>query len=109
MSNFSELSKGLTPGVEFFLLFTLSFRLVGHPLPLSICLGILGGLAGGSVIAWWHIEEIPNSGKPTIHLTAETASPTSKTEPKFPSQKPSLSGNTPRKAFTLVDWLFRKK
>lgn len=62
--NSSGYSEGFSAGLKFWLFFLLSFVLVGYPIPLSIFLGAIGGLAGGSVVAWWKSKDEPSAAKP---------------------------------------------
>ncbi|MEG4318471.1 MULTISPECIES: hypothetical protein [unclassified Microcoleus] len=64
MAKFNGDSKGFNPALIWFVLFTVGFRLVGCSLPVSIGLGVLGGVAAGLMVAWWHNELLlnPNTG-----------------------------------------------
>jgi hypothetical protein len=64
MAKFNGDSKGFNPALIWFVLFTVGFRLVGCTLPVSIGLGVLGGVAAGLMVAWWHNELLlnPNTG-----------------------------------------------
>lgn len=63
MAKFTGDSKGFNPGSIWFVLFTVGFRLVGVNLPISLSLGVLGGLAAGLAVAWWHNELVLNPNK----------------------------------------------
>jgi hypothetical protein len=56
-------SKGFNPGLIWFVLFTVSFRLIGVNLAISLSLGVLGGVAAGLAVAWWHNELLLNPNK----------------------------------------------
>jgi hypothetical protein len=56
MPKYTGDSKGFNPALIWFVLFTVGFRLVGCSLPLSLGLGVIGGVAAGLVVAWWHNE-----------------------------------------------------
>lgn len=60
MAKFNGDSKGFNPALIWFVLFTVGFRLVGCSLPVSIGLGVLGGVAAGLIVAWWHNELLLN-------------------------------------------------
>ena len=64
MAKFNGDSKGFNPALIWFVLFTVGFRLVGCILPVSLGLGVLGGVAVGLTVAWWHNELLlnPNTG-----------------------------------------------
>jgi hypothetical protein len=64
MAKFNGDSKGFNPALIWFVLFTVGFRLVGCTLPVSIGLGVIGGVAAGLMVAWWHNELLlnPNTG-----------------------------------------------
>ncbi|MBE9122176.1 hypothetical protein IQ269_15535 [Tychonema sp. LEGE 07199] len=64
MPKFTGDSKGFSPALIWFVLFTVGFRLVGCTLPVSLGLGVLGGVAAGLTVAWWHNELLlnPNTG-----------------------------------------------
>jgi hypothetical protein len=49
----SGLSRGFSAGMKIGLGFTVCFFLLGYPIEWSACYGLLGGLAGGLVMAWW--------------------------------------------------------
>ena len=60
MPKYTGDSKGFNPALIWFVLFTVGFRLVGCELPLSLGLGVVGGVAAGLVVAWWHNELLLN-------------------------------------------------
>jgi hypothetical protein len=60
MPKYTGDSKGFNPALIWFVLFTVGFRLVGCSLPLSLGLGVIGGVAAGLVVAWWHNELLLN-------------------------------------------------
>jgi hypothetical protein len=64
MAKFNGDSKGFNPALIWFVLFTVGFRLVGSSLPVSLGLGVIGGVAAGLTVAWWHNELLlnPNTG-----------------------------------------------
>ncbi|MDB9313097.1 hypothetical protein PN462_08290 [Spirulina sp. CS-785/01] len=55
MENLKEVSIGLIV----WLVFLLSFILLGYPILISIFLGALGGLSGGWIVAWWNDDTPP--------------------------------------------------
>ena len=60
MPKYTGDSKGFNPALIWFVLFTVGFRLVGCSLPLSLGLGVIGGVAAGLTVAWWHNELLLN-------------------------------------------------
>jgi hypothetical protein len=60
MPKYTGDSKGFNPALIWFVLFTVGFRLVGCSLPLSLGLGVIGGVAAGLMVAWWHNELLLN-------------------------------------------------
>jgi hypothetical protein len=54
---FKDFSTGT--GLRLWLFFLFSFFFLGYPVPLSIILGLAGGLAGGKVFGWWKSKEGP--------------------------------------------------
>ena len=60
MPKFTGDSKGFSPALIWFVLFTVGFRLVGCKLPVSLGLGVIGGVAAGLIVAWWHNELLLN-------------------------------------------------
>ncbi|MEG4031464.1 MULTISPECIES: hypothetical protein [unclassified Microcoleus] len=60
MPKFTGDSKGFSPALIWFVLFTVGFRLVGCNLVLSLGLGVIGGVAAGLIVAWWHNELLLN-------------------------------------------------
>jgi hypothetical protein len=60
MPKYTGDSKGFNPALIWFVLFTVGFRLVGCSLELSLGLGVIGGVAAGLVVAWWHNELLLN-------------------------------------------------
>ena len=63
MPKFTSDSKAFNPGLIWFVFFTVGFRLVGCTLIVSLIFGLLGGVAIGLVVAWWHNELLLNPHK----------------------------------------------
>jgi hypothetical protein len=59
---FKDFSTGT--GLRLWLFFLFSFFFLGYPVPLSIILGLAGGLAGGKVFGWWKSKEGPREIPP---------------------------------------------
>ncbi|MEG3898811.1 hypothetical protein QT989_24570 [Microcoleus sp. SVA1_B6] len=70
MPKFTGDSKGFSPALIWFVLFTVGFRLVGCTLPLSLGFGVIGGVAAGLIVAWWHNELLLN---PNINSKDKTS------------------------------------
>ena len=109
----SILPVGLTAGILMFLFLTLGFRFTGYTMPLSICLGILGGTACGLVLTWWNTEE--EIAIEVEEIASETTEenlpklPPSELERTQPLKKGQLSNRSTGRSVTLLDWVFRKK
>lgn len=101
MAKFTRDSKAFNPGLIWFVFFTLGFRLVGCTLPISLIFGLLGGIAIGLVVAWWHNELLLNPNKrpkdkPSDAILNKEVVETSGTY---------YAGGSKRQASTLLDWL----
>jgi len=53
MAKHPDISGGFSTGLKYWLLFMVSLFVLGYSPFLSICLGAIGGIAGGFIIAWW--------------------------------------------------------
>lgn len=66
--------------LRLWLIFLISFALLGYSVPFSILFGAIGGLAGGVSLAWWQIKGGAPSGEeykdqpPIDKLTPEEGS-----------------------------------
>lgn len=50
-------AAGVNTGSRLLILFMIGFLLLGYQPFLSICLGMLAGLAGGFLASWWNASE----------------------------------------------------
>ncbi len=46
-------AKGVATGIELALFFLVSFYFLQYPVPLVIIFSLIGGFAGGLIVAWW--------------------------------------------------------
>lgn len=58
------LSKGLSAGIQVWLIFLLAFYFLKYPAPLSIMLGAIAGVSAGFIVGWW--EAKPNAAAEKI-------------------------------------------
>ena len=100
MAKFTGDSKGFSPGLIWFVLFTVGFRLIGVNLPISLILGVLGGVAAGLVVAWWHNELWLNPNKRSKDKGSDAIlnKDVVQTDGKY-------SKSSSRQASTLLGWL----
>ncbi len=61
--------KAFLAGLKWCLFFLFCLISLGYPIPWSIFLGTIGGLAGGLIAGYWQILEVP---KPTPKQTTQT-------------------------------------
>jgi len=101
MPKFTGDSKGFNPALIWFVLFTVGFRLVGCTLPLSLGLGVIGGVAAGLIVAWWHNELLLN---PNIRSKEKTSDAILNKEVVEREGK-VYSKTSRREAPTLFSWL----
>ncbi|NJL68677.1 MAG: hypothetical protein HC849_16010 [Oscillatoriales cyanobacterium RU_3_3] len=94
-------SKGFNPGLIWFVLFTVGFRLIGVNLPISISLGVLGGVAAGLAVAWWHDELVLNPNK----RSKDKGSDAILNKEVLQTDSPKYSKTSRREATSLFDWL----
>jgi positive regulator of sigma E activity len=64
-------NDGIDAALKYWLFFMLGFVLFGYPAPISIFFGILAGIGGGWIIAWWRSKEETRTQLPEISLDAE--------------------------------------
>ncbi len=100
MAKFTGDSKGFNPGLTWFVLFTVGFRLVGSTLGISLSLGVLGGVAAGLVVAWWHNELLLNPNKRSKDKRSEAVLNKEVVE----RDVTRYSKTARRDATTLLDW-----
>lgn len=99
MAKFTGDSKGFNPALIGFVFFTVGYRLIGCTLPVSLAFGVIGGVAVGLVVAWWHNELILN---PNMRSNDKTSDAILNKEVVQTDGKYSSSG---RQVTTLLDWL----
>ena len=102
MPKYTGDSKGFNPALIWFVLFTVGFRLVGCSLPLSLGLGVIGGVAAGLVVAWWHNELLLN---PNIRSKDKKSEAILNKEVVEKEGKVVYSKNSRREVPTLLSWL----
>lgn len=101
MPKFTGDSKGFSPALIWFVLFTVGFRLVGCTLPLSLGLGVIGGVAAGLIVAWWHNELLLNPNK----RSKDTTSDAIVNKEVVQTDDLKYSKTSRREAATLLGWL----
>ena len=102
MPKYTGDSKGFNPALIWFVLFTVGFRLVGCSLPLSLGLGVIGGVAAGLVVAWWHNELLLN---PNIRSKDKKSDAILNKEVVEREGKVVYNKTSRREAPTLFSWL----
>jgi len=102
MPKYTGDSKGFNPALIWFVLFTVGFRLVGCSLPLSLGLGVIGGVAAGLIVAWWHNELLLN---PNIRSKDKKSEAILNKEVVEREGKVVYSKTSRREAPTLFRWL----
>lgn len=102
MPKYTGDSKGFNPALIWFVLFTVGFRLVGCSLPLSLGLGVIGGVAAGLTVAWWHNELLLN---PNIRSKDKKSDAILNKEVVEKEGKVVYSKTSKREAATLFGWL----
>lgn len=95
----TAISSGISIGLQLWLFFLLSFVLLQYPVPLSILLGAIGGLAGGLVVAWWYSKDVPPP--PSPQGTDE--------KPETDSGKQQKDAKKPRRDWPLLRPLLGQK
>ncbi|MEG4535524.1 hypothetical protein [Microcoleus sp. D2_18a_D3] len=101
MPKFTGDSKGFSPALIWFVLFTVGFRLVGATLPLSLGFGVIGGVAAGLIVAWWHNELLLNPNMRSKEKTSDAILNKEVVE----RESKLYSKTSRREAPTLLDWL----
>lgn len=90
----ARISAGFSSALKYWLFFLVSFSLLGYPVPLSIFIGAIGGLAGGWVVSW---SKAKDDVAPQIS-PAKTPEEKAEEQPKIGSQKRQRYGK-PRDAY----------
>ena len=101
MTKFTRESKAFNPGLIWFVIFTVAFRLLGSTLPISLIFGILGGVSVGLVVAWWHDELLLNPNK----RPKEKPSDAILNKEVVDSKGRYYASGPKRQASTFLDWL----
>ena len=101
MAKFTGDSKGFSPGLIWFVLFTVGFRLIGANLPISLSLGVLGGVAAGLVVAWWHDELVLSPNK----RSKEKSSDAIVNKEVVQTEGTYYTKTSRREATSLFEWL----
>lgn len=102
MTKFTRESKAFNPGLIWFVIFTVGFLLLGSTVPISLIFGILGGVAVGLVVAWWHNELLFNPNKRPKEKPSDAIlnkEVVEKSSGTYYASRPK------RQASTLFDWL----
>jgi hypothetical protein len=102
MPKYTGDSKGFNPALIWFVLFTVGFRLVGCRLELSLGLGVIGGVAAGLIVAWWHNELLLN---PNIRSKDKKSEAILNKEVVEREGKVVYNKTSRREAPTLFSWL----
>lgn len=101
MPKFTGDSKGFNPALIWFVLFTVGFRLVGSSLRVSLALGVIGGVAAGLIVAWWHNELLLN---PNMRSKDKTSDAILNKE-VVDTESKVYTKTSRREAATLFSWL----
>jgi hypothetical protein len=118
MEKIPDAAVGFSSGVRYWLFFMICFAVLGYGAGLSIVLGAIGGLAGGTIAAWLNqkdADDVP--AKPAEKLLQEPTNPLEGDQPRSRFQKYGygLTGlqprqrQRPRKAVRRFGWLFRRR
>ncbi len=101
MAKFTRDSKAFKPGLIWFMIFTVCFLLLGSTVPISLIFGILGGVAAGLVVAWWHNELLLNPNKRPQNKSSDAILNKEVVE----TSGTYYTSGPKRQASTLFDWL----
>lgn len=96
-------AEGFSAGLKFWLFFLVSFSFLGYPVPLSIFLGAIGGLAGGWIVAW---AKSKDDDIPIATVNSEQESKQISQTPQGGKRKYSKKKSRSQSAFA---WLFGGK
>lgn len=66
-------AAGFSAGLKYWLFFMIALAFLGYSPFLSICLGAIGGIAGGVVAAWFHPkdDDAPDRPAQTVEVLPE--------------------------------------
>jgi len=110
MAKHPDTSAGFSDGIKYWLVFMISLFALGYKSELSICLGAIGGIAGGVISAWWKPKDDLKGDQPA----AKEAKAESNVEDKPPVRRPSFSNQgsvrrrqRPNRGIRHFGWLFR--
>ncbi|MDP8934087.1 MAG: hypothetical protein M3N42_08045 [Cyanobacteriota bacterium] len=101
MPKYTGDSKGFNPALIWFVLFTVGFRLVGSSLRVSLALGVIGGVAAGLTVAWWHNELLLNPNMRSKNKTSDAIL----NKEVVDTESKVYSKTSRREAATLFSWL----
>lgn len=111
----SKISVGFSTNnaLKLWLFFLFSFYFLKYPIPLSILLGAVGGVAGGWVIGWWNTKDDPiERPQPEQTNPEEEVEEVPVTMSNLRRAKQEREALAKRRAKSLpapLNWLFKKR
>lgn len=111
----SQISGGfsINNALKLWLFFLFCFYFLKYPIPLSILLGAVGGVAGGWVIGWWNTKDDPiEKPQPEENKSEEEVEEVPVTMTGLRRAKQERDALAQRRSESLpapLNWLFKKR